>query len=103
VETEAFGCSHAEVGAYLLGIWGLPSAIVEAVAWHHNPLRSPSSQFSPLSAVHVACAFDTQLHPERKDFGVDLDHEYLERIGLDDRLEEWFQRCCEQFNGKGRK
>lgn len=30
--------SHAEVGAYILGIWGLPIGIVSAVARHHEPV-----------------------------------------------------------------
>ncbi|MFQ5964157.1 MAG: HDOD domain-containing protein [Candidatus Scalinduaceae bacterium] len=46
--------SHAETGAYLLGLWGLNDNIVEAVAFHHNPsnllenifidLNKPSNQ-----------------------------------------------------------
>lgn len=35
-EINAFGASHARVGAYLLGLWGLSSATVEAVAFHHE-------------------------------------------------------------------
>ncbi len=31
--------SHAEMGAYLLGLWGLPDSIVEPVAFHHNPSK----------------------------------------------------------------
>ena len=36
VETQLFNVSHAEIGAYLLGIWNLPVHLVEAVANHHN-------------------------------------------------------------------
>src|SRR6202030_4025265 len=36
-ETEIIGASHAQIGAYLLGIWGLPYSVVEAVAHHHQP------------------------------------------------------------------
>jgi len=36
-ERAAFGVSHAEVGAYLLSLWGLPFRVIEAVALHHNP------------------------------------------------------------------
>jgi HD-like signal output (HDOD) protein len=97
VEIELLGCSHAEVGAYLLGIWGLPTSIVEAVAWHHNPQQSPVTQFSPLAAVHVACAFDAQIYPERKEFGTDLDQDFLERIGVSGRLEAWFQHCTSRL------
>lgn len=40
-ELEAFGATHAEVGAYLLGLWGLPADIVEAVRFHHRPWDAP--------------------------------------------------------------
>ena len=40
-EREEFGTTHAEVGAYLFGLWGLPESIVEAVAYHHSPSRCP--------------------------------------------------------------
>jgi putative nucleotidyltransferase with HDIG domain len=28
---------HAKVGAYLLALWGLPAAVIDAVAFHHDP------------------------------------------------------------------
>ncbi len=31
--------SHSELGAYLLGLWGLPGNVIESVAFHHNPSR----------------------------------------------------------------
>jgi putative nucleotidyltransferase with HDIG domain len=36
VEQEQLGLTHAEVGAYLLGLWGLPQQVVTAVASHHD-------------------------------------------------------------------
>ncbi len=36
-EYEILETSHAELGAYLLGLWGLPIGIVESIAFHHNP------------------------------------------------------------------
>jgi HD-like signal output (HDOD) protein len=36
-ERATFHTTHAEVGAYLLGLWGLPHAIVQAAAQHHQP------------------------------------------------------------------
>ncbi len=36
-EAELHGVTHADVGAYLLGLWGLPWALVEAVGLHHSP------------------------------------------------------------------
>jgi putative nucleotidyltransferase with HDIG domain len=81
-ERAVLGASHAEVGAYLLGLWGLPDAVVEAVAWHHAPSRCPGSGFTPLTAVHAA---DAVLHPEDGD----PDLVYLTRLGVEGRLPEW--------------
>jgi HD-like signal output (HDOD) protein len=54
VEERAHGFSHAEMGAYLLGIWGLPYPVVETVALHHAPTRVPHQQFDAVAAVYVA-------------------------------------------------
>jgi HD-like signal output (HDOD) protein len=37
VERQRWGFDHARVGAYLLGLWGLPVNVVHAVAYHHEP------------------------------------------------------------------
>lgn len=96
LELEEFGCTHAEVGAYLLGEWGLPNEIVEAVAWSHRPLDSPVTEFSAVAAVHVANALDAQQHPERGYMDANIDHAFLNRMGREKRLECWTQRCMEQ-------
>ncbi|HLO67855.1 MAG TPA: response regulator [Holophaga sp.] len=36
-EMQVLGVHHGEVGAHLLGMWGLPAPVVEAVATHHAP------------------------------------------------------------------
>ncbi|HEV3438246.1 MAG TPA: response regulator [Gemmata sp.] len=82
-EMRVFGATHAEVGAYLLGLWGLPDPIVEAVAWHHSPSQCPGEGFTPLVAVHVAEAL---LGTEE---GAVLDTGYLDRLKLTDRVEKW--------------
>jgi HD-like signal output (HDOD) protein len=55
-ETHVMGASHAELGAYLLGIWGLPYPVVEAVAYHHLPGTLKQREFDVLAAVAVANA-----------------------------------------------
>ncbi|HEY6454331.1 MAG TPA: response regulator [Steroidobacteraceae bacterium] len=55
-EYEILGASHAEIGAYLLAIWGLPYAVVEAVAHHHRPTRVKSTGLDSLAALAVAMA-----------------------------------------------
>jgi putative nucleotidyltransferase with HDIG domain len=84
VETELHGVTHAEVGAYLLGLWGLPYCIVEAVANHHRPARvTPQLEFGVMGAVHVA---DALAYGEAQP-GPDL--AYLESVGAAGRLPEW--------------
>jgi len=74
------GPHYAEAGAYLLGLWGLPMPIVEAVASHHQPGKSRSRGFWVGGAVHVARALTA---------GEDVDEKYLETVGLRDRLPVW--------------
>jgi len=52
VEERDIGFSHAEIGAYLLGLWGLPAGIVSAVARHHRPgvEADDQSTFGPPAA-----------------------------------------------------
>lgn len=80
-EQDLFGVTHAEVGGYLLQLWGLPTELVEAVAMHHTPASSHSDAFGPLAAVHTAEALT--------DGEVELDETYLERVGLDDVRPDW--------------
>lgn len=54
VEMEMLGVSHGHIGAYLLGLWGLPYPIVEAVAHHDAPTSVPHESFGILAAVYVA-------------------------------------------------
>jgi len=82
-ELEIFGATHAGLAAYLFGLWGLPAAIVEAVAFHHTPEKSDLKQFSPLTAVHVANAFCDESEADT------LNQDYLHQIGVAHRLDDW--------------
>jgi putative nucleotidyltransferase with HDIG domain len=55
-EQELYGVTHSEIGAYVLGLWGLPQAIVEAVANHHHPARGCPRGLDLTIAVYVASA-----------------------------------------------
>jgi putative nucleotidyltransferase with HDIG domain len=87
-EREAFQATHAEVGAYLLDLWGLPLQLVEAVALHHEPTRAGATGFSALTAVHAANALEHQAaHAEAS--ATELDGAYLEQLNLSDRIPVW--------------
>ncbi len=90
-EVRLYGVSHAEIGAYLLGLWGLPYPIVEAVANHHEPGRVEAGEFGLLAATHIADAIvregDGTGEPGRGE--PLLDPAYVEALGLEERVSRW--------------
>lgn len=87
LEREAFGADHADLGAYLLGLWGLPSTLIEAVAFHHEPNKSQAKEFSILTAVHVANVLTYS--NESGESSKCVDDIYLQSIGLTNELPAW--------------
>ena len=93
IERALLGASHAEAGAYLLDTWELPTLIVEAVAYHHEPSRSDVVRFTPLTAVHVAEVFQQEVGADgiEREFGFDMVH--LEKLGVAERVDQWRVAC----------
>ncbi|MEM6363844.1 MAG: response regulator [Planctomycetota bacterium] len=66
LEMEEFGATHEGIGAYALDLWGLPPAIVNIVASHHNPIlcaRGPISRQAVFAAnvySHDPCESDLE-------------------------------------------
>ncbi len=42
-ERKVIGLAHPALGAWVLGKWGLPAPVVEAVEFHHHPTRAQTS------------------------------------------------------------
>lgn len=93
-ETQVFGTTHARVGAYLLGLWGLPNNVVEAVAYHHDPANLPAQSFTALTAIYAA---DKILHSQigMAHSGLVSDGEdgYLASLDMRDKLPQWQAEC----------
>jgi putative nucleotidyltransferase with HDIG domain len=89
-EIEIIGATHAQLGGYLLGLWGLPDPIAEAVTLHSQPSLTPVREFNPLVAVHVANILDHEINDDgMPDRGRTFDLEFLESIGQADQLDRW--------------
>ena len=89
-EKDIFGATHMQAGAYLLGLWGMPEQIIEAVAFHHNPMAFSTQSFTPVAAVHVANVFAHRiLDVEWAKVPPQIDEEFLSEIKLDTRIESW--------------
>jgi HD-like signal output (HDOD) protein len=74
VEREQWGVGHAEVGAYLLALWGLPEVVVDAVAAHHRPVEALLEEGA--HKVVVATALAAALGE-----GAEIDDALLKRCG----------------------
>jgi putative nucleotidyltransferase with HDIG domain len=81
-ETQLFGATHAEIGAYLLRLWGLPDCVTEAVALHH---KTDGLKGGAAMAVHVADAVaHNHVNPA-------LDINAVAEAGLTEHLPGWQQ------------
>ncbi|MDX1709481.1 MAG: response regulator [Desulfobacterales bacterium] len=97
LENDMFGTSHAEIGAYLMGLWGLDYPVIEAIAFHHCPGRSLDNSTGLLTAVHFGDAYDRLKKDENSSGELkQLDHGYLDNLGVGHRLEEW-QLVCQNL------
>jgi len=98
VERERHSVAHADIGAHLMALWGLPHVVTEAVAGHHGGewLKLP---FDVVSVVYVANILVEELEAELLPGAAppsELDLEYLERTGQSERLASWRQLAVQQ-------
>jgi HD-like signal output (HDOD) protein len=107
-EKIIFGATHAQVGGYLLELWGLPDPIVVAITFHDFPTGVPEegypsgfpeSGFTALTAVHVANYFCED--DEQAECGltpVDVDATHLDALGCTEKMGDWFDQCYRAAN-----
>ncbi len=87
-EEQLIGHSHMDVGAYLVGLWGLPNPVVECAAYHHRPGACVELGFTPLSAVHIAHAIVSADGAEPL---AEIDEEYVDAIGVTPKVPSWIE------------
>jgi putative nucleotidyltransferase with HDIG domain len=80
---------HAEVGAYLLGLWGFPNPIVEAVAFHHAPSQAAADGLNLPRIIHIADRLVHRNEVRAGTFEPRLESELLETLGLVDHWPAW--------------
>lgn len=97
-ERELGVVSHAQLGAYLLGAWGLPFGIVEVVAHHHQPDVIPHETLEIVDAVYIANLVAQHMLDQRVD-ALQRASERLARFGAMDMLDKCqatAHRCLKQ-------
>jgi HD-like signal output (HDOD) protein/CheY-like chemotaxis protein len=102
-EIELFGSTHAEVGGYLLGLWGLPTKIVQSVAHHLEPVPG-ARVFDAVAALYVGNLLsvnpDVPAMDEVPARTIAIDLSYLRTLGVAHQLEDW-RRIARDMAGGG--
>lgn len=96
VEYEMLGATHAEIAAYLMGLWGIKYAVVEAIAFHHMPGKS-TTRMGILTIVHSANALAHELGSVEAPQPARLDDRYLKDKDIMERLPAWQAACQEHY------
>jgi len=99
-EEQLIGTSHAEIGAYLLGLWGIDSLVVEAVAHHHRPDRITHVDFDTTTAVYIADLLERTLdhsHDANETSLTETDEKVIEALGLSQQYPALRNRAMELF------
>jgi HD-like signal output (HDOD) protein/CheY-like chemotaxis protein len=90
IEMLELRASHTDVGAYLVGLWGLPNTIAEAVAYHEDPSQSRAAGFGLPAIVHAADRLVYRpdiTDPRSPELGLNV--AYFEKHGRIDRWNDW--------------
>lgn len=85
-EQAHLGFTRDDVAAYVLDLWGMPTSVCEAVAFHDAPAALPHTTFEPVDAVHVARAL---VDARDQTDGVELDVDHLRALGVLDQVHDW--------------
>lgn len=100
-EADALGCNHAEVGAYLLGLWGLPDPVVEAVAFHNKPTDCEIGKCSIATIIYAASEFEKIRYNTAGIRALPtLVTDELNGSGVEDRIESWWETCQDLIKQK---
>jgi len=99
IERAQFGATHAQVGGCLLGTWGLPAEIAEAVTFHQEPELHVGN--GALTAVIHTASTLTEAWLENLPLSqARIDLPFLERVGLAQELPRWREIAAEILGGK---
>ncbi|HET7890626.1 MAG TPA: response regulator [Candidatus Sulfotelmatobacter sp.] len=96
-ERQRFGCTHADLGAYLMSIWGLPHSLVQAVAYHDRPADSVERRLCSLTAVHGADAIASSANEALIVQDVQWDEKYMQDLGMSGREPTWREFYSQQM------
>ncbi len=97
-ENLVLGTSHSQVGGYLLGVWGFPDDIVEAVTFHHQPSQSQPG-LRALTVTHAANVLERRYNIFNPGYNLpQYSFDYLNALHLTGRLKDWEKMARGELN-----
>jgi putative nucleotidyltransferase with HDIG domain len=104
MEKEVIGTSHAEVGAYLLSLWGFDEEVIQAVHLHHCPNLSVDENAGVLTSVYLGNIFEHRLVKLNENYAIrPIDDIYVSRMNLTNKMGELENMCrkiCNEVYGE---
>jgi putative nucleotidyltransferase with HDIG domain len=88
-EVRIFGANHADVGGFVLSLWGLPVRVVEAITYHHEPESAGTTSLNPLVAVHVANHAVSLKNRAHEQPVSRLSSDFLASLSLHQKVPDW--------------
>ncbi len=88
------GAAHADIGAYLLVLWGIPANIVSIVGYHHRPSELDDKCSDAIVAVHIAQSLLDIIFEDTKP--PSMDWSYLTQRSLTAHMPEWLKFALER-------
>jgi len=93
MEKKMLGFTHAEIGGYLLRIWGFPEEITEIVENHHSFTNKLPDLFEPVTAVCIANKIvKYKNEPEKIEISDKIKTKYLK----DNKIETWINLAVQE-------
>ncbi len=93
-ERRVLGATHAEMGAYLLGLWGLTHPSVEAAAFHHQPEFLATGEWTLPAVIYLANIIDHRVRAEREARPLpEINARFTARLDIEHRIPAWEERC----------
>jgi len=90
-EQAVFNGTHAEVGAYLLALWGFRDQVTEAVCFHHRPEQQAARTINSVSVVYLAHVLTREQTPKTP---LTFNDRFLKEIGLQQNRIEELRAVC---------
>ena len=84
-EQQVFQASHLDLSSFMLRLWGMSDAVIDAVTHCEAPWNAPQGNaFGVPAGIYLAHMFVCRQDPRPEFFVPDLDKDYLTRIGMPD-------------------